>query len=423
MPCIKPLASDSETSRREFEFLLYCTQSGRDMQQPQQGRGPDLDRIDWETFVVKARKHGIMSLLYRNLHSKRLFIIPPAFLTKLEQDFHANAKRNLLLIREITRLITLLQTTEIPVLFFNGPLLGGVGHGNLSLHASADLDILVHEQDFPDLKCLLLAEGYLPPPGLSRFEGRSLTLCASECHFVQPATGVELEVHWQIPPRMISYASEQDQVWQRPRYSRIGSTRVPILSNEDLLLFFCVHGAKHFWERLGWICDIAGLIDASPALDWAQVIDRAEHQGSSRMLLLGLALVGDFTDTELPAEISARIRADQEVNELAGQVRQWLANGRTSEGGIRERLNFHLRLTNGFAAKIRYLFRLATTPTIGDLLLLNSPRAPLSLYYVIRPFRLLGKCVVRAVSLLKAELQTLPLSEWLSFGYERPEDR
>jgi hypothetical protein len=422
MRCRKPLEVDSQSFRPEFEFLLYCTQSRLDVQETQQMHESRVDGIDWETLVLEARKHGVMSLLYRNLHSKRPFVIPPGFFTQLEQDFHANAKRNLLLIREITRLINLLQTTEIPALFFKGPLLGGTAHGTFSLRASADLDILVHESDFPNLKRLLLAEGYLPPAGLSRFEGQSLTLCASECHFVQPATGVELEVHWQIPPRTILCASE-DQIWQRPQYSRMGSTRVPTLSNEDLLLFLCVYGAKYFWQRLGWICDIAGLIDAAPALDWARVVDGAEHQGSSRMLLLGLALVADLTGRELPGEISARIRADHEVNALAAQVRRWLANDSGSEIGILERINFHLRMTNSFADKVRYLFRLAMAPTIGDLVLLNSPRAPVFLYYVIRPFRLIGKCASRAVNLTRTNLQALRGSEWLSFHHERPDDR
>ena len=35
---------------------------------------------------------------------------------------------------------------------------------------------------------------------------------------------------------------------------------VPALSLEDELVLICVHGAKHFWERLMWTADIAAMV-------------------------------------------------------------------------------------------------------------------------------------------------------------------
>ena len=309
----------------EFDLLLCCTQSRFDNKNLEEMQGLHVSNIDWAHFVVEARKHGVLSLLHRNLHSNSPFALPPALVAHVEQDFKVNAKRNLLLIREITGLIHLLETSEIPVLFFKRPLLGAPD-GTFSLRASADLDIVVHEVDFPALKSLLLTQGYLPPPGLSRFPGESLVLCAPECHFIQPTTGVELNVHWQVPPRIIAHSCLADDVWERVQWLRLGATRVPTLSDEDLLLFLCIYGAANFWHRLGWICDVAGLIASSPSLDWAKVVDRAERQNTDRMLLLGLALAADLTHTELPAEMSARICADQAVTTLATRVRKWLAS-------------------------------------------------------------------------------------------------
>jgi len=46
-------------------------------------------------------------------------------------------------------------------------------------------------------------------------------------------------------------------------------TDVSALSVEDELVLICIHGAKHFWERLMWIADVAALISAQTAINWS----------------------------------------------------------------------------------------------------------------------------------------------------------
>jgi Uncharacterised nucleotidyltransferase len=411
VPFGKPPDAAPPNSPVELELLLHCVRPQVSEKQLEQIQTLIEHRVDWERFLIVARHHGVMPLLYRNLRLRRPFSIPPTVHTQLDHYFHAEAERNLLLIREVNRLATLLQTSELPVAFLKGPLLGGIANGNFSLRTSADLHILVQKADIAKLKCLLLEQGYLPPAGLSRFEGGSLVLCAPECHFVQPATGLELNVHWRLLPRMRSHTSDQEDIWKRIEYSRLGNNHIPTLSPVDLLLFLCVHGTNHLWERLGWICDIAGVIDTSPAFDWAAALDRAERQGISRMVLSGLALVGELMGTELPAEISSRISADYEVNAAVAQAREWLAGDSNREIATREKIRFHVRLTDSFEDKIRYLVQLAIAPTVEDLLLLNSPRAPSFSYYLIRPLRLLGKCLLRSAKFVRAKLRAVRASE------------
>src|SRR5207244_11975507 len=55
----------------------------------------------------------------------------------------------------------------------------------------------------------------------------------------------------------------------------LGGTLVRTLSAEHLLLVLCAHGAKHCWERLGWICDVAELLRGTPALDLSGMLAQA----------------------------------------------------------------------------------------------------------------------------------------------------
>ena len=405
------MSSTTPLEAVEFELLLRCARRWRNPEENERVRPLLAQSLDWTTFLRKARQHGLMPLLWWHLRSVDPNLIPQPILDELHAYFRANARRNVFLLRELARLARSLQIADIPAIFFKGPLLGVIAYGSHSLRVSADLDVLIHQSDFSKLKRLLLEKGYLLRHSVSSFREQMLLLCASECHFIQPVTGIELDVHWQILPWTISYAYDGSQVWQRIQYFRLANTQVPILTCEDLLLFLCVHGSKHCWERLSWISDIAGMISASPTLDWAQVLERAKHQGSSRMLFLGLALARDLMAAELPVEVSRNIRADAKADALAVEVRRLLATKTAGTLRERERIAFHFRVTERVADKTRYVFRCVTGPTISELLLLNLPSTLFFLYYVIRPFRLIAKCSQLAWNLFRAAFPFLRVSE------------
>lgn len=60
-----------------------------------------------------------------------------------------------------------------------------------------------------------------------------------------------------------------------------------------------VHGAKHFWERLNWLLDVAELTAGQP-VDWHLTIRIAAKLKSTRLLLLGLYLAHELMDAPLP---------------------------------------------------------------------------------------------------------------------------
>ena len=85
----------------------------------------------------------------------------------------------------------------------------------------------------------------------------------------------------------------------------LNGTEVKTLSAADLLFSLCVHGSRHLWERLGWICDIAELL-ARHTFDWPTLLKRAAQADSDRMFLLGLYLAERLLEAPLPAEVKQR---------------------------------------------------------------------------------------------------------------------
>ncbi len=65
---------------------------------------------------------------------------------------------------------------------------------------------------------------------------------------------------------------------------------MPALCLEDELVLNSIHGAKHFWERLMWVADIAAVVGRHPEIDWNKTRQVAGDVGAERMVHVALQL-------------------------------------------------------------------------------------------------------------------------------------
>src|SRR5438128_11589161 len=105
--------------------------------------------------------------------------------------------------------------------------------------------------------------------------------------------------------------------WESLRTLTLAGRRVHTLAPEPLLLFLCSHGAKHMFERLGWICDIARFLMVTPDLAWPAVVTQARRARALRQVSLGVRLAADLLGAPSPGELPS----DPAVKSLAGMVR------------------------------------------------------------------------------------------------------
>src|SRR5262249_12933710 len=153
-----------------------------------------------------------------------------------------------------------------------------------------DLDLLVRAGDVPAAQRLLLTRGYRLGQSLSAARGAAYLRSNGQLPFVRSGDGCYVELHPHLLPPHFRFFSEGQRLWGRAVSVPLQGRKVATLAPEDLLLFLCVHGAKHLWARLVWVCDIAELIRTHPALDWVRVARQARRLRGERMLLLGLCL-------------------------------------------------------------------------------------------------------------------------------------
>src|SRR5581483_1714373 len=131
---------------------------------------------------------------------------------------------------------------------------------------------------------------------------------------------VIVELHWRITMKYFSFPLATERLFERIGPVSFDGGTVNCLSPEDLLLILCVHGSKHSWRRLDWVCDISEIICRYQKIDFELVMKRARRLGVERMLFLGLFLATDLLEAPLPESVLQKLHTEPVVKSLAAKV-------------------------------------------------------------------------------------------------------
>src|SRR5262249_34123103 len=155
-------------------------------------------------------------------------------------------------------------------------------YGNLGLREFGDLDLLLRAADLARARRLLRTRGYRPQYPLSPGQERAYLRSLCQLPFVRD-DGVVVELHSALTPRAFHFPLSLVELWHRRITLAVAGKPVAAPSPEDLLLILCMHGAKHLWKYLGWVCDVAEVLRAHPAVDWDVLRGQARRLRSRRL--------------------------------------------------------------------------------------------------------------------------------------------
>jgi hypothetical protein len=346
-------------------------------------RGP----LDWPVLLALAEEHGVLPLLAARLQEVAPSASPQHIRTKLQSWQRAQAIFTLTLTTELFQILEGFARLDIGVLLIKGPALSVRCYGNAGMRQYVDLDLIVSYKDIERTVEAMHEIGYeLRTP----FRAIQAAKIPGEYVFMSRDKKLFVEFHTERTFRYHPEPLNVEQLFQRCVSVSVDGRDVPALSLEDELVLICVHGAKHFWERLMWIADVAALISRQ-APDWDRVMAAARDVGAERILRLGLRLAFDVLGAELPPQLEASILSDRVVSRLAAQIKSRLASRGPREIGILQRAAFRMRMRGGLLAGAAYLLRLSLSPTEEDWTPGKEGNRPTVLDAISRPLRLVRK--------------------------------
>ena len=351
---------------------------------------PTPGKMDWTELLDLAQAHAMIPMLYTALRDES---IPAQAAEELNAKYEQSVQRSLAQIGELARLAGLFERSGIPVVALKGPMLSQYLYGDFALRASGDIDVLVKAEDVLRVREILISNGYRGTNALpSNSRSACLRLRGKEMAFESPS-GVSVDVHWRlVPPHFASVFDKLDP-WESLRAESLAGRQIPTLSPETQFLFLCVHAAKHMFERLGWVCDIARFMTVTPDLDWRRIVAEARRTQTVRQVSLAVELAAALWSVRVPVELAA----DPSVEALLRIVRTRLYAGARPPALAPESNPFLLRLFEGTPDRLRFLWGEYVTPSEAEYRVLRLPSWLHFLYYPFRPVRLLWKHGARAV--------------------------
>ncbi len=345
--------------RNEWSALLECASPSHDHQRL---RG-FLRSLDWARLLTLAEEHGVAGHLTASLRGLGEDVIPPEIRPALVDRQRAQVFFTLRLTAELFRLLDRFTLEGIGALVVKGPVLAVRAYGDPAMRAYGDLDLLVRQRDIRRATELMIAAGYqavVPPSAIDagKIPGQYL--------FSQPQLKLLVELHNDLTLRYFPRRLPLEDFFARQIRVPLDAHEAPALSVEDELVLISIHGAKHFWERLMWIADVAALVSRQTGIDWQRVADSAQAVGAERMLHTGLRLASDLLQARLPDKVQATVEADRVAARLAEQSGKWLPAAGYAPPGLFERAAFRLRMHGGLLSAPAYLLRLSLSPTEED---------------------------------------------------------
>jgi hypothetical protein len=376
---------------KEFDFLCECAGVDLSAERVACISGWSDRGIDWSELLRLAEHHGVLPLLARNLieHAPGL---PPEIARSLRSAFDENARRNLWFANELVRIADQFEKKHLPAIPYKGPVLAESAYSDVALRNFGDLDFLISPADFERAKQALEELGYRPSKEMSPAVERFWLRNGYERAFDSAAGKYLVELQWGLLPRFYAVDLRVEDLVARSGRATLGGHELATLSAEDSLLVLCLHGAKHLWMRLIWVCDIAETM-RTQVFEWEVVYARARNLGIVRMLGVSFWLVRTLFGVPLPAPAQEIVDGDPRVRTLGEQFAARLARSATYDFESTEYFRWILKVRERHRDRGRYLWRLTWTPGEGDIAAVRLPEALFPLYRAVRVVRLMRKLV------------------------------
>ncbi len=396
-------AAASAVSRPQIDLVLACASACLEGVRRERVNSLVATGLDWNAAIRIAQRHGTLPLLAEFFCDGAHSQVPTDVADQLREARRTHALRCLQFTGELLKIIGCLRSRGIRVLTFKGPTLALLAYGDITRRQYNDLDFWVHPADFPRASELLTELGFhsrfQAAPQKERHERRETGHLLFENN-----ENVLVELHERLTGNEFHFPAEFDDWWSRRMSVDLGGEQLDTFSLDDLVFYLCVHGAKHSWCNLGWICDCGELLRRQPEIDWPGVLARARAAHCQRILLLGVSLAHVQSGIAIPPPLAALLASDATVPGLTRQVHRDLFSTKRpvwAHALLGFRSRDRLRDSLQHSLSLLFVTRQADWDSV-DL----SP-ALWRIYPLLRPFRLMLKYLRQIVRSASASMTRL----------------
>ncbi|MFH0790933.1 MAG: nucleotidyltransferase family protein, partial [Candidatus Omnitrophota bacterium] len=261
----------------EYKLVLLCARININNSLNQEIKKLLNNPLDWSKIIEISSCQRVTPFLYYNLNKFNLqdILSQPAGLT-IKNYYYANLQRNLIIEKEISRVLKETNLKEISFIPFKGlALLQSLYSLNPGLRIMDDVDILIKKDEFQKVYDILIQSGYRYDADTKKtHEKYQYEFLFSKT--LPSRLNLFIEIHTLLnPPR--PYEIKLPHLWQGLKEKTVSGEKMRCLSDEDMFLSLAMHLRRHTRRlNLKFIIDIAELLNNADKLDWQYIIKSAK---------------------------------------------------------------------------------------------------------------------------------------------------
>ena len=340
-----------ETHHKLMGMLLFEPQkAARYLSDHRAGTVPSELVPDWPRIVEMAKQEEVSAVLFHNIMKHCLQdLVPRECYRDLSNQYHANLKRNLLVIGALRQVLATFQETGIHCIILKGIALAERVYPNIGMRGMSDVDILVKKADLFKVDEHLSSLGYISrDSSAAEAIHNPAGYLASLEYRRNELTPLSLHVHWHpvntsVPAAIFAERIDTNRLSESATATVVADSQAWILSPEHLIIYLCEHALRigHSFDRLILVCDIFYAIKAfGDTIDWDFIVEESRWFNLSRFVYHGLSIVKYHTSLNIPEACIAKLRLQFNNRRIRG----------TS-------YFIYLAMNRGFFAKIGFIAR------------------------------------------------------------------
>ncbi|HEV8074199.1 MAG TPA: nucleotidyltransferase family protein [Candidatus Acidoferrum sp.] len=344
--------------------------------------------LDWNLALELAEEHSVLGVVATRLEKSDRLGMPAEAWELLQARMRTHHLFTLSMTAELFRILDAFGQAGIETILVKGPVVSFLAYGDPAVRSYVDLDLLMRDP------AILPASRIMTTLGFEADVLESAILSGKipgEYLFKRAGAQQIVELHTEKTFRYYPRPMRIDDLFARRRHVPLEGREIPALCLEDEFVLNCIHGAKHFWERLMWPADIAAIVARHPEIAWERVKQAARDVGAERMVHVGLLLAESLLGVPVPTAMAAAAKSDRAAHDLVRQVESWLPTAGFKPPPLRQRAIFRQKMGGGGMRGAAYLVRLSLSPTEEDWAEGSEERGSRVWEAIKRPFRLLRK--------------------------------
>jgi putative nucleotidyltransferase-like protein len=344
--------------------------------------------MNWSGLLDLAEEHGVQGVLANRLEEVSFAGVPADAREKLQSRMRAQHLFTLAMTAELFGILQAFSVAHLQSVLVKGPVISLLAYGDPAVRSYVDLDLLVRHSDIQSASQRMLELGFRADIPESAIRAGKIP---GEYLFRRPGTHRIIELHTEETFRYYPKPMPIEALFSNSRKVLLDGREVPALSLEDEFVLNCIHGAKHFWESLMWVSDVAAIVDKHPELDWQKAQRAAADVGAERMLIVAVQLAASLLRVTPSIGYTDHLHEDRTTELLCRNIQSWLPYAGAAPPPLLGRAMFRLKMAGGGLTGAAYLMRLSLSPTQEDWVKGAEERRSWFWDAVRRPFRLFRK--------------------------------